>query len=180
MVSAWREKTGTSYWNISAVAFRKDLLVAHSPCDIRTYYIVWYGDCANIGTCAICNSITVCSSPLYFSMFISSHAYILNTTHEFVMHHKQCILQITVAHYNVKIHESSPLPMVCVGIPTGWCPPCLQWNKSTCLSTFFPPTDGTTWISTNTGLCVCVCVCVCVRMRVCVCVHDARVCVCFI
>ena len=51
------------------------------------------------------------------------------------------------------------LPMVCVGFPTGWCvtSPCVQWDKSTCPSAFFPctaSTDDTTWISTITGLCV--------------------------
>ena len=53
----------------------------------------------------------------------------------------------------------TPLPMVYVGFPTGWClpSPCVQWGKSTCPSAFFPctaSTDDTTWISTITGLCV--------------------------
>ena len=53
--------------------------------------------------------------------------------------------------------------MVPVGSPTGWClpSPCVQWGKATCPSAVFLPTtstNGTTWISTNTGLCVC-CIC---------------------
>ena len=61
--------------------------------------------------------------------------------------------------------------MVPVGSPTGWClpSPCVQWGKTTCPSAFFLPTtstNGTTWISTNTGLCVC---CICACMWVCWC-----------
>ena len=85
-----------------------------------------------------------------------------------------------IANYShtgkVKILYVSPLlPMVCVVSPTGWCAPspCVQWDKSTCHSAFFPlttSTDGTTWISANTGVCVCLHACV----RVCciyACVH---------
>ena len=62
--------------------------------------------------------------------------------------------------------------MVLVGPPTGWClpSPCIQWDKAACPSAFFLPTasiNGTTWISTKTGLCMYV-----------VFLHGCRVCWC--
>ena len=95
---------------------------------------------------------------LWFPMFVGSCLVIHAPQAEFIAKYSNT----WKCHSTVSLKYClNLLPMVPVGSPTGWClpSPCVQWGKATCPSAVFlptPSTNETTWISTNTGLCVCV------------------------